>query len=344
MRGIFMSGTVQRLFNSLPQLLNDLGSLGVAAGALHSQQSGNGCIWSGYGQMGYNPMGYNQMGAMPGGSSAIVNAGIMRMNQYTQSVISGQQGMGIFSTGYGGQSCYGGGGITGGNPAAQQQFDPGLGQNMARGRDTKFINSSDWDALNAKADSRTSEEEATYNNFYRSGLANLASSFKSFLDGNKGNNDGKVSKDEFIKFFKDVMSKKYKAEGKSRDEIEQLAQKAWDNINANSDCSDQLDEGELMAMMEVLDSTDAKDGNITSDELAAGLANIADGTTDVKTVYNSLKSAITSVSDNSTLAQGTNPTVPQPQQTTQTAQAVPPTPEPSTVPTPAPSPADTSVT
>ena len=331
-----MSGTVQRLFNSLPQLLNDLGSLGVAAGALHSQQSGKGCIWTGYGQMGYNQMGYNPMGAMPGGSSAIVNAGIMRMNQYTQSVISGQQGMGLFSTGYGGQSCYGGGGITGGNPAAQQQFDPGLGQNMARGRDTKFINSSDWDSLNAKADSRTSEEEATYNNFYRSGLANLASSFKSFLDGNKGNNDGKVSKDEFIKFFKDVMSKKYKAEGKSRDEIEQLAQKAWDNINANSDCSDQLDEGELMALMEVLDSTDAKDGNITSDELASGLANITDGTVDVNAAYNSIKSEATRISDSQVLAQSGAALSSQPAES--------PTAEPSSPPMPTPSPVDTSET
>ena len=104
----------------------------------------------------------------------------------------------------------------------------------------------------------------------------MITSFKQTIDKD---NDGKISQTEFVEYFKNMMSAKYKTDGKTDAEITDLANKAWENINFNNqDFNNSLDDDELVAFLSTLDnvSFDEADGKITADEIKTGLEAIAD--------------------------------------------------------------------
>ena len=249
------------VFNRTPDALNKLVSIGLSIDQYKIQRDMQQSIWSG--RCYYAPMGGGMYGGGYSGNTwDIIQSGMARMTDFTNRKLSELRNGG-------GTGCIGGGAGSGaGSSTVQATVDPAQGQNLARGNDTKFMNSSDWETLNNNTN-RTSAEESTWKNLYKSGLTSLGQVFSQAIDSN---GDGKIKRDEFIQYFKNIMKNEYQ-----NSEIQQKAEAAWDNLNFNKDGDDSINADEMMGFLATLDEADALDGKITAKELKTGLKKIAEG-------------------------------------------------------------------
>ncbi len=278
-RGTIMKIDWKGIFSRTPEALNKLVSIGLSVEEYKAQRDKQRCIWEGYNRFGMYGMNYAANNYWD--SSDIVNDGIMRMQNLANQVISDMYNG---NTGAVGGSS-GNIGSTHNQPITLTPDDEKQGVNLMVGHDTKFMNIEDWTTLNNKS-TRTETEQTSWKNMYTNGLKKLANAFAKNLDINK---DGKITKDEFTKYFKSVINN-YKLYSNCQEEdIDELAKKAWENIYFNLNDNSSLDEEEVMALLAYLDKEGGLDGKIKAADISNGLRRIAnDKNIDLKDEYNKI--------------------------------------------------------
>ena len=162
-----------------------------------------------------------------------------------------------------------------------------IGENLYNQKDARLVADSTWSDLITKqnnGETLDAQQTQTLQNLYKSGLTQNAQYLVQYIDYKNQDTDGKVSKEEFVKYYQDQLSGT-KTDAELKTDAEQL----FSILNQNSSDGEYLDINEVATMLAMLDSDSEGeiDGTIKAEDFKTNLSEmLSRGATAVSNLYN----------------------------------------------------------